>query len=71
MNNDTNIKTSLDFGKAIKNARKKQKLTQMQLAWMSGVGRRFIVDLEKGKPTCSLDKSLHVLNILGVELITK
>jgi len=34
----------------------------------SGTGLRFIIDLEKGKPTCHLGKTLTVLRTLGIRL---
>ena len=57
-----------DFGKAVKITRKKQKLTQIELAAASGTGIRFIGDLEQGKPSCQLDKSLMVSRMLGIKL---
>jgi HTH-type transcriptional regulator / antitoxin HipB len=62
------IKSSIDFGNEIRVARKALKLTQPQLAGASGVGVRFIVDLEHGKPTCALDKALHVAVMLGLKI---
>jgi hypothetical protein len=43
-------------------------VTQADLALTSGTGLRFIIDLEKGKPTCQIGKVLTVLQTLGVEL---
>ena len=34
----------------------------------AGTGLRFVIDLEKGKPTCQLGKTLAVLSTLGVEV---
>ena len=34
----------------------------------AGTGLRFVIDLERGKPTCQLGKTLAVLNTLGVEI---
>jgi hypothetical protein len=34
----------------------------------SGSGLRFIVDLEKGKPTCQLGKALEIVRVLGMKL---
>ncbi len=48
--------------------RKQQKLTQEQLAAASGVGRRFIIELESGKPACHLGKSIQVILTLGIEI---
>lgn len=62
------ISSSKDLGNAIREARVAHNLTQPQLAAMCGVGVRFIVDLEKGKPTCALDKALRVVQMLGLNL---
>jgi HTH-type transcriptional regulator / antitoxin HipB len=35
-----------------------------------GTGLRFIVDLEKGKPTCQIGKTLQVLQALGLAIET-
>lgn len=64
------IKTSQDVGTLIQTTRKAQKLTQTELAATAGVGVRFIVDLEKGKDTCQLGKTLRVLHMLGIDLQT-
>ena len=60
--------TTQDIGNLIKKTRKALKLTQKDLALTSGTGLRFIIELEKGKPTCQLEKSLTVLNTLGIKL---
>jgi HTH-type transcriptional regulator / antitoxin HipB len=62
------IQSPLQLGDAIRQARKQLGLTQSQLALASGVGVRFIVDLEAGKPTLRLENILRVLNALGGEL---
>ena len=62
------IKTSEDFGREIRLRRKALGLTQQQLAARCGVGLRFIVDLESGKPTCQLGKSLTVALEVGLGL---
>ncbi len=41
-----------------------------ELAMASGTGLRFIVDLEKGKPTCQICKTLQVLQALGLAVKT-
>jgi y4mF family transcriptional regulator len=65
------IKNSADFGQIIKQVRKHQKLRQIDLAAASGCGERFIIDLEKGKPTCELEKALRVAAMLGISLDMK
>jgi y4mF family transcriptional regulator len=57
-----------EIGKLIKEVRVRQKINQSQLAAVAGVGVRFIVDLEKGKETASLGKTLKVINMLGIEI---
>jgi y4mF family transcriptional regulator len=59
------------FGVLIRKVRKAQRLTQSELAGASGVGLRFVVDLEKGKPTCELEKALRVAAMLGIRLIVQ
>lgn len=59
---------SKDFGTAIRAARKAQGLRQDQLAGAAGVGVRFIVDLESGKPTAHLGKALTVAAALGLRV---
>lgn len=62
------ITTSRQFGNQIKRLRKACKLTQRSLAAAAGTGVRFIQDLEKGKETCELNKSLRVASMLGIRL---
>ncbi len=52
----------------VKERRRKLKITQEQLAVKSGVGIRFIRDLEQGKITLRMDKVNQVLNMFGHEL---
>ena len=62
------IKTAEDLGRLIRQVRLQQKLRQIDLAMTSGTGERFIVDLERGKPTCEIDRALHVARMLGIKL---
>ena len=57
--------TPSDIAKIVRTARKAQGLRQDELAGAAGVGVRFIVDLEAGKPTAQLGKALQVLEALG------
>jgi len=59
------INSAKDLGALIRKKRREQKLTQAQVASVSGVGIRFISELERGKPTCYFDKSLKVASVLG------
>ena len=62
------IDTPRSLGQAARTARKQLGLTQPQLALAAGVGVRFIVDMEAGKPTLRLESILRVLHALGVKL---
>jgi y4mF family transcriptional regulator len=57
--------TPADIGDLVKRTRKAAGLRQDELAGAAGVGLRFIVDLEAGKPTAQLGKVLEVLAALG------
>lgn len=59
---------SVALGFIVRRERKAQKLRQAELAAVSGVGVRFIVDLEAGKPTLQLDKVLRVVSTLGCQI---
>lgn len=65
------IKTIDDIGKLVKETRKKQGFTQVQLAQLTNVGTRFLSDLENGKQTCEVGKTLKILANLGIRLEVK
>lgn len=62
------IMDSISLGLLVRRERKAQNLKQAELAAVSGVGVRFIVDLEAGKPTLQLGKVLQVITTLGCEV---
>lgn len=64
----TLIRSSQQLGAALRAARKQLGLTQPQLALAAGVGVRFVVDLEAGKPTLRLENVLRVIDALGGEI---
>lgn len=53
------------IGKYIKQERRSLGLTQEQFALYSGLGLRFVRDLEQGKPTVRLDKVNQALSMFG------
>jgi len=57
-----------EIGIVVRQARQAQGLRQDQLAAAAGVGLRFLVELERGKPTVRLAKVLAVLHALGCRL---
>ena len=58
----------MNIGEYIQTKRKLHGLTQVELAERSGVGVRFVRELERGKPTVQLDKVNQVLALFGEEL---
>ena len=64
------MKNTEQLGTAIRMRRKQLKITQKELAMTCGTGLRFIVDLEKGKSSCQIGKTLQVLQALGLAIET-
>ena len=58
----------MELGKYIKEKRKLFKLTQVELAERSGVGLRFVRELERVKATVQLNKVNQVLELFGESL---
>ena len=52
----------------VKQMRKEHNLTQVGLSEKSGVGLRFVRELEQGKQTLRLDKVNQVLSLFGTEV---
>ena len=63
------IHSTQSLGLTLRTARKQLGLTQSQLALAAGVGLRFMVDLEAGKPTLRLEQVLRVIYALGGEVV--
>jgi y4mF family transcriptional regulator len=57
------------LGALVRISRRELKLNQSELALVAGTGRRFVSDLENGKGSCELEKSLQVLSALGIALV--
>lgn len=56
------------LGRLVRDTRKQQKLTQEELSATTGVGVRFLRELEKGKESCQIGKVLLVLAMLGLTI---
>lgn len=65
------IATVEELGDVVVTTRKAQKLTQADIAGLSNSGNRFVVDLEKGKPTIQMQKAIDILALLGLELVVR
>jgi y4mF family transcriptional regulator len=62
------IDTPSGIAAAVKALREKAGLTQAELARRSGVGLRFVRELEQGKATVRVDKVNQVLALFGYHL---
>ncbi|WP_299361443.1 helix-turn-helix transcriptional regulator [Winogradskyella sp.] len=58
----------LKLNEFVRTKRKSLKMTQKEMSEKSGVGIRFIRELEKGKQTLKMDKINQVLSLFGYEL---
>lgn len=60
------ITDTKSLGHLIRRERKAQRLTQEQLAGLTGVGVRFVRELEAGKDSCQIGRALKVAEALGL-----
>lgn len=51
--------------------RKELHYSQAYLSEFTGLSVSFISDLERGKPTAEIEKTIKVINILGLDLFVK
>ena len=56
------------YGEAIRKRRKELGYTQAYLAEFTGFSVSFISDLERGKATAEIGKSIYLANLLGMDL---
>ncbi|MGM0654674.1 MAG: helix-turn-helix domain-containing protein [Thermodesulfobacteriota bacterium] len=68
MKSSLKINNPKELGQHLLKERKRLKLTQKEISEFSDVGRKFIIELEKGKATAQLGKVFELLNSLGLEL---
>ena len=57
------------FGNALKRRRKELGYTQVYLSRFSGLSVSFISDLENGKKTAELEKTILLANLLGLDCV--
>ena len=59
---------SKKMARMIRFHRKKAKMTQLELAKLSGIGKTVVFDIEKGKKTVRLETLLSVLHALNIAI---
>lgn len=64
----TNAKT---LGQEIRSRRKELNYTQAYLSEVTGLSITFISDVERGKPTAEIEKTIRLINILGLDLLVE
>jgi y4mF family transcriptional regulator len=62
------IENVVDLGAAVRRARRSCGLRQEDVALAAGTGVRFVVDLERGKPTAQIAETLRVLHVVGLHV---
>jgi HTH-type transcriptional regulator / antitoxin HipB len=62
------LRTPTDIGSAIRDRRRRLQLDQDVLAAKVGVSRKWIIDVEKGKPRAEIGLVLRTLDALGLRL---
>jgi len=62
------VESPAQLGSALRARRKQLRLTQLDLAELSGVSVRFVRDLERGKPTVQLALVMTITRTLGGRL---
>ena len=55
--------------RTLRDRRKELHYTQTYLSEFTGFSVSFISDLERGKPTVELEKTLKIINILGLDIL--
>ncbi|HOX87920.1 MAG TPA: transcriptional regulator [Burkholderiaceae bacterium] len=65
------VRSSVDVGDIARRQRQLLGLKQEDVSGLANTGNRFIVDLEKGKPTLQIQMALEVLDLLGLEVVVQ
>lgn len=65
------IDNAATLGRTIRARRTSLGFSQQRIADLAGVGRRFISELEAGKPSLEFDRVLHCCAALGIDLFAR
>lgn len=65
------ITDAASLGNVIRSRRKELKYTQGFISEITGLSVSFISDLENGKPTAEIGKTIEVINLLGLDILVE
>lgn len=65
------ITDAASLGNAIRLRRKKLKYTQGYISEITGFSVSFLSDLENGKQTVEIGKTIEVINLLGLDILVE
>lgn len=68
---ETIVRSTVDLGVLVRERRRLLALKQLDVAGLGNTGNRFIIELERGKPTVQLQKAMDVLDLLGLEVVVR
>jgi HTH-type transcriptional regulator / antitoxin HipB len=67
ISSETPINSADDAGLFCRSWRKREQITQAELADSAGVGVRFVSEFERGKPTCEIGKVIKLCKTIGID----
>ena len=65
------ITDAASLGNAIRNRRKELGYTQEYISEVTGLSVSFLSDLENGKQTSEIGKTILVINLLGLDILVE
>lgn len=65
------ITDAASLGNAIRLRRKELNYTQGYISEITGLSVSFLSDLENGKPTAEIGKTIEVINLLGLDILVE
>lgn len=65
------ITDAASLGNAIRLRRKELKYTQGDISQITDLSVSFLSDLENGKPTAEIGKTIEVINLLGLDILVE
>ena len=65
------ITDTASLGNVIRSRRKELNYTQGYISEITGLSVSFLSDLENGKPTAEIGKTIEVINLLGLDILVE